>query len=366
MKSPFSTLAALAVVAGCATALPITSRATVPKHVVVGYLHSSFANGSGYIRMADVPDEWDVIELAFGEPTSVTSGDIRFKLCPVSECPNVETEEEFKAAIKAKQAKGKKVLLSIGGQNGQVQLASTGARDAFVRSVGGIIDQYGLDGLDIDFEGHSLYLNSGDSDFKNPKTPVIVNLISALKTLKAKYGESFFLTMAPETFFVQLGYKFYGGSGGSDNRGGSYLPVIHAMRDDLNILQVQNYNSGPITGLDDQWHQMGGADFLIAMADMLKAGFPVANTGHTFPPLREDQIAIGLPAAVSAGNGHVAPSVVHQALNCLMKGTSCGSYKLRGGVSPNLRGLMTWSINWDKYYKWEFITNHRKFLDALF
>ncbi|WP_256961846.1 carbohydrate binding domain-containing protein, partial [Streptomyces sp. NRRL B-24572] len=78
----------------------------LPAHALVGYLHASFANGSGYTRMADVPDSWDVIDLAFGEPTSVTSGDIRFTLCPATECPNVESPADFKAAIKAKQAAG--------------------------------------------------------------------------------------------------------------------------------------------------------------------------------------------------------------------------------------------------------------------
>ncbi|NED90534.1 chitinase, partial [Streptomyces sp. SID11233] len=33
----------------------------LPAHALVGYLHASFANGSGYTRMADVPDSWDVI-----------------------------------------------------------------------------------------------------------------------------------------------------------------------------------------------------------------------------------------------------------------------------------------------------------------
>ena len=27
----------------------------LPKHALIGYLHASFANGSGYLRMADVP-----------------------------------------------------------------------------------------------------------------------------------------------------------------------------------------------------------------------------------------------------------------------------------------------------------------------
>jgi chitinase len=340
-------------------------QANLPRHALIGYLHASFANGSGYVRMADVPAAWDIVNLSFGEPTSVTSGDIRFTLCPVAECPNVESEADFIAAIRAKQAQGKKVLISIGGQNGQVQLTTTAARDKFVQSVSAIIDRYGLDGLDVDFEGHSLYLNAGDTDFRNPTTPVIVNLISALRTLKSRYGSRFILTMAPETFFVQVGYQFYGGAGGGDNRTGSYLPVIHALRDSLTVLQVQNYNSGPVMGLDNQYHNMGGADFPIAMGDMLKAGFPVASTGQTFPGLRDDQIAVGLPAAVSAGNGYLAPGTVQQAVNCLARNQNCGGYTLRGGASPALRGLMTWSVNWDRYYGWEFQNSHRPFLNGL-
>ncbi|RSS55851.1 chitinase [Streptomyces sp. WAC01280] len=331
----------------------------LPAHALVGYLHASFANGSGYTRMADVPDSWDVINLAFGEPTSVTSGDIRFSLCPATECPNVEPAADFKAAIKAKQAAGKKVLISIGGQNGQVQLATTAARDTFVSSVSKIIDEYGLDGLDIDFEGHSLSLQTGDTDFRSPTSPVIVNLIQAVKTLKAKYGSGFVLTMAPETFFVQLGYQYYGSGpwGGQDPRAGAYLPVIHALRDDLTLLHVQDYNSGSIMGLDNQYHSMGGADFHIAMTDMLLTGFPVAgNSDRFFPALRPEQVAIGLPASTQAGNGHTAPAEVNKALNCLTKKTDCGTYQTHG-TWPALRGLMTWSINWDRYNQWAFSKN---------
>ncbi|MCX4983799.1 chitinase [Streptomyces sp. NBC_00572] len=331
----------------------------LPAHALVGYLHASFANGSGYTRMADVPASWDVINLAFGEPTSVTSGDIRFSLCPATECPNVESVADFKAAIKAKQAAGKKVLISIGGQNGQVQLSTTAARDMFVSSVSKIIDEYGLDGLDIDFEGHSLSLQTGDTDFRNPTSPVVVNLIQAVKTLKAKYGQNFVLTMAPETFFVQLGYQYYGSGpwGGQDPRAGAYLPVIHALRDDLTLLHVQDYNSGSIMGLDNQYHSMGGADFHIAMTDMLLTGFPVAgNTDRVFPALRPDQVAIGLPASTQAGNGHTTPAEVNKALDCLTKKTNCGTYQTHG-TWPALRGLMTWSINWDRYNQWQFSNN---------
>ncbi len=115
---------------------------------------------------------------------------------------------------------------------------------------------------------------------------MIVNLVSALKALTARYGDDFVLTMAPETFFVQNGYQFYGSGpwGGQDPRCGAYLPVIHALRDDLTLLHVQHYNSGPIMGLDDQYHSMGGADFHVALTDMLLTGFPVArDTTKMFP-----------------------------------------------------------------------------------
>lgn len=349
--------------APAADAAPAAGRTSaaqaLPEHALVGYLHASFANGSGYTRLADVPDSWDVIDLAFGEPTSPTSGDIRFELCPKTECPNVESEAEFKAAVKAKQAAGKKVLISIGGQNGQVRLTTAAARDAFVSSVSAIIDEYGLDGVDIDFEGHSLSLDADDTDFRNPKTPVIVHLISALKTLKSRYGDGFTLTMAPETFFVQLGHQYYGTGkwGGQDPRAGAYLPVIHALRDELTLLHVQDYNSGPIMGLDGQYHTMGGADFHIAMTDMLLTGFPVAgDPANVFPALPPEKVAIGMPASVNAGNGHVSTTEVNKALDCLTKGTSCGTYETHG-TWPGLRGLMAWSINWDRHSGEEFSKN---------
>ena len=69
------TVAAYNSVGESARSAPVTAttsgcqQADLPRHALIGYLHASFANGSGYIRMADVPAAWDVINLAFGEPT---------------------------------------------------------------------------------------------------------------------------------------------------------------------------------------------------------------------------------------------------------------------------------------------------------
>ncbi|WP_339898527.1 glycosyl hydrolase family 18 protein [uncultured Gilvimarinus sp.] len=328
--------------------------------IISGYWHN-FDNGSGVIPIADVSDAFDAINVSFAEPTGNAPGEIGFVLDPAFD------EQAFRAGVAAKQAAGKKVIISIGGANGQVQLESASARTNFVNSMISIIDEYGFDGLDVDFEGHSLYLQSGDDDFRNPTTPVVTNLIGALQDLTAHYGSDFMLTMAPETFFVQLGYSFYGGTcAGCDTRAGAYLPVIYAMRDQLDWLQVQNYNSGPITGLDDQYHTMGVADFHVAMIDMLLTGFTIAGTNDFFPPLREDQVLLGLPANNNAGGGFTSVSDVHSALNCLIKLQGCGTYQPHTGTGwSDLRGVMTWSINWDKFNNFEFSTEHRQYLDSL-
>ncbi|SET63058.1 fibronectin type III domain-containing protein [Stigmatella erecta] len=334
----------------------------VPSKILVGYWHN-FDNGSGFIRLRNVSPKWDVINVSFAEPTSgATGGTIGFT-------PYNSSEADFKADVAYLQSQGKKVIISIGGANGQVRLETATARTNFVNSMGAIIEKYGFDGMDIDFEGHSLSLDAGDADFKNPRTPVVTNLISAIRALRDRFGAKFLLTMAPETFFVQLGYAFYGGSCIScDNRAGAYLPVIYAVRDILSWLQVQDYNSGPIIGLDDQYHTMGNADFHVAMTDMLLAGFPVGkNPNNVFPALRPDQVAIGLPANNNAGGGYTAPAEVQKAVNALVKGIPVGSYTLRSNVANNkgFRGLMSWSVNWDAFANYEFTNSHRPYLDSL-
>ncbi|MGL4107607.1 glycosyl hydrolase family 18 protein [Clostridium sp. LP20] len=326
----------------------------VPNKVLVGYWHN-FDNGSGFVRLKDVPNEWDVINLSFGEPTSVTSGDIKFK-------PYNYTDEDFIKDVKLLQSKGKKITLSIGGQNGQVQLINKAARDNFIRSISEIITKYGLDGLDIDFEGHSLYFQEGDTNYKNPTTPVIVNLIDSLKELTNKFGDDFLLTMAPETFFVQLGHSGYGYSpNGADQRRGSYLPVIYALRDKIDWIQVQYYNSGPITGPDGQYKTMGNADFYGCLAEMLLTGFTVPGN-DPFPALREDQVVLGVPACTYAGNGFTSLSTIQSAMDALIKGGTAGNWKMSKAY-PNLRGIMAWSINWDMRTQNQFAPFFRKYLD---
>ncbi|MGG4396437.1 glycosyl hydrolase family 18 protein [Paenibacillus thiaminolyticus] len=347
------------------TALSVTTSAAggpapLPGKVLVGYWHN-FMNGAGFLPLRDVSTNFDVIHVAFAEPAD-NSGKIEFT-------PYQYTDAAFKEDVAYLQSLGKKVTLSIGGQNGHVELMTPAARDRFVQSVIAIIEKYGFDGLDIDFEGQSLYLNQGDTDLERPTTPAVIHLIEALRAIHDHFGAEFLLTMAPETFFVQVGYTNYGaGQWGGDRRAGAYLPVIHALRDIIAWVQVQHYNSGPVTGLDNRFYSMGSADFHVAMADMLVTGFPLAkDPNRLFPALRPDQVVIGLPADSQAGNGYTSAAEVHKALDYLIKGRAFGgSYTLRNPSGyPELRGLMTWSINWDRFNRFGFSNPHRAYLDPL-
>ena len=333
----------------------------LPDRVIVGYWHN-FDNGSGFIRPENVSSKFDVVNVSFAEPVSGSASLIDFTPDPT----NI-SDADFRSGIQTLQSRGQEVVISIGGANGTVQLNTIAERDEFVSSMISIIENYGFDGMDIDFEGQSLSLNLGDDDFRNPTTPRIVNLIDAINTIMDHFDDTFLLTMAPETFFVQLGYSFYGGiSSGADRRAGAYLPVIHALRDRLTFLQVQYYNSGSITALDDQFYAMGNADFYVSLVDMLLKGFPITrDTSKFFPALRQDQVLIGLPANANAGGGFAPPAEVHKALDYLIKGIPFGGNYTLTQTYPNLRGLMTWSVNWDAFNNFEFSNEHRAYLDAL-
>ncbi|MBA4544263.1 chitinase [Thermoactinomyces daqus] len=328
----------------------------VGNKLLIGYWHN-FDNGSANIRLRNVSTKYDVINVAFAEPTGAAPGEVGFT-------PYNATPEEFKADIAYLNSIGKKVVISFGGANGHIQLNDETAKQNFINSMSNLIQTYGFNGIDIDLEGGSLSLASGDTDFRNPKTPAIVNLISAVRTLCDRFGSDFILSMAPETAYVQGGYTAYGGPWGA------YLPVIYGLRDKLTYINVQHYNSGSMTGLDGRTYTQGTADFQVAMAEMLLHGFPVANNpNNMFPALREDQVAIGLPAtqAAAPSGGYTSPAEIEKALNYLVKGISYGgSYKLRKPEGyPGFRGVMTWSVNWDAASGSVFSTSVRNILDSL-
>lgn len=328
----------------------------IPGKLLIGYWHN-FDNGSTALKLRDVSPQYDVIHVAFAE----TAGGDRSTL---SFTPYNATVEEFRADVAYLHSQGKKVLISIGGQNGSVELHSNQDVQNFVNSLENIIRTYGFDGLDIDLEGGSVSLGAGDTDYRHPTTPKIVNLIAAVRLLSDRVGPDFMLTMAPEIACVQGGIVAYAGPWGA------YLPVIHALRDKLDFIHVQHYNAGGNEALDGRVYTQGTADFQVAMAEMLLRGFPIGrNPNNPFQPLREDQVAIGLPAVPSAApsGGYASGADIAKALRYIVKGTSYGgAYKLQqAGGYPNFRGVMTWSVNWDATSGYAFANQVRSAFNGL-
>jgi len=309
------------------------------KRLLIGYWHT-WSGGVPFVKLRDVNSNWDVINISFAEPVAAGSTDGRMKFV-ISGLTSDYTINDFKADIKTLQSQGKKVVLSIGGYEGFFSLTSAAAESQFVSDIKGFINEYGFDGIDIDLEQSSVSLNSGtDPDFRNPTSPKVVHMISAIRQIVDSYGSNFILSWAPETFYMQLGYQFYAGlNSGCDARAGDYLPMINALRDKTTYVHVQLYNSMAILAPDGTYYNMGSAETTVAMCKMLLQGFNVGGRSeYFFEPLRPDQVVIGVPSSQNAaGSGQISNAALQQAFDTLLVNYS------------NLRGIMTWSINWDAY-----------------
>ncbi|WP_326618730.1 chitinase [Streptomyces decoyicus] len=280
---------------------PAAHTAAVPRHAVTGYWQN-FDNGATVQKLKDVDDAYDIIAVSFAEATG-TPGAVDFHLDPAV---GYGSTDEFKADIKAKQAAGKSVILSVGGEKGAVSVNDDASARNFADSLNGLMDAYGFDGVDIDLENglRATYMTQ------------------ALKAVHAAHSDVV-VTMAPQTIDMQSPQN-------------EYFKTALGIKDFLTVVNMQYYNSGSMNGCDGKVYSQGSVDFLTSLACIQLEG-----------GLDPSQVGIGVPASSrAAGSGYVAPSVVNAALDCLTQGTGCGSFK-PSRTYPGLRGAMTWSTNWD-------------------
>uniref|UniRef100_UPI0010316554 glycosyl hydrolase family 18 protein n=1 Tax=Flavobacterium sp. J27 TaxID=2060419 RepID=UPI0010316554 len=323
----------------------------LPDKVVLGYAHSWENAEATFLYFNQmVGTKFNVVAYAFIETVNrdgytpvLTTNDNRYVTNGVFD------RQLLKNDIQALRNSGVPVIVSIGGQNGHVVLENVAQKNTFVTGLKAIIDEFQFDGVDIDFEGGSMDFGAaGLTDFSYAGIsayPRLKNVVDAFKELKQHYGPGFILTAAPETFYVQVGYQSYAGTAGS------FLPVLHNLRNELDLLMVQLYNSGPVGGLDNQNYFSATPNFVTSMTDMLLKGFNVSTTGFHFDALPPSKVVVALPACQrAAGTGYLAPSEVVKALDYLRFGTNFSgrTYTMQsGGPYPGLRGVMTWSVNWD-------------------
>jgi len=238
------------------------------------------------------------------------------------------------------------VLISLGGGGEVFTLANQASIPNFVNSVTQIVEEYGFDGIDLDFESPSLVLDPGDTDFRHPKTASVVNLIAALHELRTHFGPKFMLTLVPEGTQIPGGYVGYGG------QFGSYLPLLWGVRDILTFVDVQDYNTPPFEGLDGEVNQVGSVDYDAAMTELLLHGFPVdGHAGDVFPPIPADKVAVGFLT------DEATPQRVSGAMRYLITGKAPAGvhYQLRKpGGYPGLIGAMFWTVDGDRQENYSF------------
>jgi chitinase len=288
------------------TAASAGAAAAVPKHAVTGYWQN-FNNGAALQKLSNVSSQYDIIAVSFADATSQQGG-VSFTLDPSLSSSLGYSKADFIADIAAKHAAGKKVVLSIGGANGTISVNNSTSATNFANSAFSAIQTYGFDGVDIDLE------NGINATFMS----------NALHSLASKVGSGFVLTMAPQTLDMQ-------------STSAGYFQLALKTKDILTVVNTQYYNSGSMLGCDGKVYSQGSVDFLTALACIqLQGGLSPA------------QVGLGVPASPSAaGSGYISPTVVNNALDCLTKGTNCGSFK-PDTTYPSLRGAMTWSTNWDQ------------------
>jgi chitinase len=225
------------------------------------------------------------------------------------------------------KANGATLLMSIGGAAAGIDLSSPAVADRFVATIVPILKQYNFDGIDIDIE--TGLTGSGSITLSTSQA----NLVRIIDGVLARMPSNFGLTMAPETAYVTGGSVTYG------SIWGAYLPIVKKYADNGRLwwLNMQYYN-GSMYGCSGDTYAAGTVQGFVAQTQCLNNGLTIQGTTIRVP---YDKQVPGLPAQSGAGGGYMAPSLVSQSWN---------------GVA-GLKGLMTWSANWDGSKGWTFGDN---------
>jgi chitinase len=288
--------------------------------------NSSVHPGMGWIPLSQVPAEYNVINLAF--PVILSDGTVEWATGMDTGVVVPSPQDMCNA-----KAAGHWLLMSVGGATAGIDLSSSTVAAKFVSTMVPILQQNNFDGIDIDIETG---LVTGAN--YNTLSTSQANLIAIIDGVLAAMPSNFMLTMAPETAYVTGGQIAYGSDWGA------YLPVIGKYRDNgrLSWLNMQYYN-GSMYGCPATSYEAGTVAGFVAQTQCMNNGFSAGGVTWSLPYSKQ---VPGLPAQPGAGGGYMVPSDVSS------------SYSQVSGI----KGLMTWSINWDGSLGWTFGNNAKSLM----
>ena len=120
----------------------------------------------------------------------------------------------------------------------------------------------------------------------------------------------------------------------------------------ISFVDVQDYNTPPLQGLDGEIYQPGSVDYHAAMTELLLHGFNVGgDPKQFFPPLPADKVAVGFLTGDTAPRSSVRRWTTSLPAR-LRPGTP---YKLREPTGyPAMIGAMFWTIDADRRGNYNF------------
>ncbi len=223
------------------------------------------------------------------------------------------------ALVNSWQSQGKKVIISVGGQNGNWAnvFASSSSILNFVNSIQSILTTYNLDGVDLDIESYNA-------------APIVV--ANAIIQLKAAIGTKLII-VSPEDVAV-----YQGTTVPDQNTGGQpfnyFVPIINNADNAIDYYQPQAYNN---------WYDGETGGSLRYLQDVYENWRNLQGTGQWDTPLPNfsgvspDKLLIGMLASPTAGVAgyYSTPATIAQFKSWLTNN------------NYNLKGFMMWDSHWD-------------------
>ncbi|AAT75704.1 chitinase [Mesoplasma florum L1] len=293
---------------------------------LVGYHYDWGGNFENKIALNDkdlLTSSYNVINLSFLYST------VEYQMPTYS--PN--NPAAIKEGVKALQSQGKRVLISMGGATAEHMKFRNDQKDQLKTAIKSVINEYGFDGLDIDWESESLK----SSESKNVTA-------EALKELKDEYkseGKDFIITMAPEFPYLRKIKE-------ADGNYKEFLDGLDGYYDWINPQFYNGWGDGVLVETSEDAKKTGvqqntyitndnvdkRGEFYYLMSKYITSK---PNNQNGFYQIPADKFIIGASTNEPAGRGAGSKEAFNKA------------YNLLNSDGIKIRGLMTWSILFDAF-----------------
>lgn len=300
--------------------LDLITTQTVGKPVLVEYWCGFSGDFCGQSTGNDVNAAATHVIMAFANPNPSVPGAII-----------VDTANWPTALIAQWHAQGKKVLISVGGQNDNWTTIFENPAN-FAASVAQVISTYNLDGVDLDIENGSA-------------TPIQV--ADTINMLRNQVGPDALITIAPQNVGV---YQASSVPAGSDSEGvggwNFFVPVLENAVNSIDLVMQQDYNNW--YGGDNSVYNASAASagyIMNSYLNWVNSPLTIFPTSWGVTPIAgfsgvpSNKMIIGVLASLQAGISayYATPQMIESAYATLQQSP----------YNQEVAGFMMWDSYWD-------------------